>query len=147
MFNSKSQNEKLTDNQVIPSINLISEGTVVNGNITSKHGFRISGEVRGTVEVEGKCIVSPTAMIDGDLIAMDADISGQIDGEIIVKNKMILRQTARVKGNIRTKIMMVEEGAIFDGACNMGTTPEKKQSNSFKLDLSENVKLSKASNE
>jgi cytoskeletal protein CcmA (bactofilin family) len=147
MFNSKSHNDKYNDNHIIPSINLISEGTVVNGNITSKHGFRISGEIRGTVEVEGKCIVSPTAFIDGDLFAMDADISGQIDGEIIVKNKLILRHSARVNGNIRSKIIMVEEGAVFDGACHMGSTPEKKQSNSFTLDLSENVQLFKASNE
>jgi cytoskeletal protein CcmA (bactofilin family) len=147
MFNSKSDNGKQNENNAIPSINLISEGTVVTGNIISKHGFRISGEVKGTVEVEGKCIVSQTALIDGDLIASDADISGLIQGEIIVRNKLILRQSARVKGNLRTKIMMVEEGAKFDGACHMGSTPEKKQAKSFTLDLNENVKLSKASNE
>jgi cytoskeletal protein CcmA (bactofilin family) len=131
----------------IPSINLISEGTIVDGSITSKHGIRISGEIRGTVEIEGKCIVSPTAFIDGDLISSDADISGQIDGEIIIKNKLILRQTAKIKGNIRTRIMMVEEGAQFDGACRMGSAPEKKHTKSFTLDLNENVKLSKASND
>lgn len=148
MFSSKPEKSKnMSDQTTIPSINLVSEGTIVTGNILSKHGFRISGEIKGTVDVEGKCIVSPTALINGDIIAMDADISGQVDGEIIVKNKLVLRQTARIKGNIRTKAMMVEEGARFDGACHMSSAPEKKHTKSFSLDLNETVKLAKASNE
>lgn len=107
----------------VPSINMISEGTRIVGSLSTQKDFRISGEVEGELRIEGKCIVASTAFIKGDIYASDADIAGKIDGEIIVKNKLIIRQSGQVTGDVHTKVLLVEEGARFEGACHMGTTP------------------------
>lgn len=128
MFSKKGKKEEIknSDTKVIPSLNLISEGTTVHGNINSGHGIRISGRIVGTVEVKGKCILTASAVIEGDLIAQDADVSGVITGELIIANRLSLRQPSRISGNIRTKVLNVEEGATFEGSCTMSSEPSKK---------------------
>lgn len=129
----------------IPSINMISEGTRITGNIVTQKDFRISGELEGKLDVEGKCIVSAPAVIYGDILAADADISGKVHGEIIVKNRLILRQNCMVTGDIHTKILVVEEGASFQGACHMSADPASRVREDHRE--ASPLKLTKAVNE
>ncbi|MCH8567822.1 MAG: polymer-forming cytoskeletal protein [Balneolales bacterium] len=106
-----------------PAVNMISEGTEISGIIKTKNDFRISGQVDGELEIKGKCIVTQTGKINGDIVALDADISGVVDGRVTTGNRLILRSSAHVTGDIRTKVILVEEGAIFEGACKMSNEP------------------------
>lgn len=135
----------MSDQNNVPSINMISEGTKIVGTLTTQKDFRISGEVEGKLHIDGKCIVSATALIKGDLIAADADIAGRVEGEIIVKSKLILRQTAHVTGDIHTKVLLVEEGATFEGACHMSSNPIEKKSKENANNAP--LKFNKAANE
>lgn len=123
MFNSKKPNSKaMPDTSNSPVINIISDGTKITGTIVTKD-FRIAGELQGSLHVDGKCIISATAVINGDITAMDADIAGKVNGELIIKNKLILRHSSDIYGDIHTKSLLVEEGAKFEGACNMSSRP------------------------
>ena len=106
-----------------PVINIISEGTEIEGKITTQNDFRVSGKINGEIFVKGKCIVTKSGYISGDVRAYDADISGKTDGNLIVGNKLYLRQTAEVSGDIHTKTLLIEEGATFKGACRMSNDP------------------------
>jgi cytoskeletal protein CcmA (bactofilin family) len=136
MFNSNKNNttqRTVTENHGNqPVINIISEGTVINGEIITENDFRISGKVVGKLEVKGKCIVTNSGVINGDLRAKDADISGKTEGNLIVGNKLFLRQTARVSGDIHTKTLLIEEGAIFEGSCHMSKDPLTEEKSSAK---------------
>jgi cytoskeletal protein CcmA (bactofilin family) len=146
MFSSnKNTKRPMSDQNNVPSINMISEGTKIVGTLTTQKDFRISGEVEGKLHIDGKCIVSATALIKGDIIAADADIAGRVEGEITVKSKLILRQTAQVTGDIHTKVLLVEEGAKFEGACHMSSNPVEKQSKDSVN--SAPLKFNKAANE
>ncbi len=133
MFNNKNKmkNKNGAQNGAgAPAVNMISEGTSIKGSISSQNDFRISGFAEGELEVKGKCIVTQTGKIKGDVHASDADISGTIDGKVVTSNKLVLRQTAHVTGDIQTKVLLIEEGARFDGACNMGgKTSQKNEKN------------------
>ena len=113
----------MQDQNNVPAINMISDGTRIKGTLETKKDFRISGELEGSLKVEGKCVVSATAVIKGDLIATEADIAGKIEGQVIVANRLILRQTCSVVGDIQTKSLLVEEGAKIEGACHMDSRP------------------------
>jgi len=124
-------NQKAESTKETSPVYLISEGTTVVGDIISDHGIRISGNVKGTVKSNGKCVIASTAEVEGDIKAVDADISGKVNGEIIISNKLLLRETARVVGKITTSILNVEDGAKFSGTCEMKqdsppTNPVKK---------------------
>lgn len=103
-----------------PSLNMISEGSKLKGNIESKNDIRISGKVEGEANSKGKLIITSSGLIEGNVKAMDADISGNLVGEIRVSNKLTLRKSAKIDGNIYTKTLIVEEGAQINGDCKMG---------------------------
>ena len=123
---AESTDIKATAGNGSPSINMISEGTEITGNIKSRHSIRISGTIHGSVEVTGKCILANVAVVKGDIFANEADISGSVSGDIHVECKLILRHTAHVYGNIQAKSISVEDGAVFEGTCTMSVKPVRK---------------------
>lgn len=131
MFNNKNKMKKSNGVQNTmngqPAVNMISEGTHIKGNITTQNDFRISGTVEGELDVKGKCIITQTGKVVGQINAQDADISGEVEGTVTTTNKLTLRQTAHVTGDLKTKVILIEEGARFDGACHMGQKPAKSE--------------------
>ena len=130
MLRKKSENSDSNSivSKTSPTINLISEGTEITGNIKSSHSIRISGTIHGSVEVDRKCILANVAVVNGDITANEADVSGSVSGDIHVTSKLVLRHTAHVFGNIQAKSISVEDGAVFEGTCTMTTKPVRKVS-------------------
>ncbi|MEL0010322.1 MAG: polymer-forming cytoskeletal protein [Bacteroidota bacterium] len=102
-----------------PSVNIISEGSELEGHLSSEHDIRIGGLLTGSINTQAKIIVSENGQIRGDINALQVDIAGKIEGDIFVKNKAVLRGGAFIEGNVTAKILVVEEGAIINGLCRM----------------------------
>ena len=107
-----------TDNNY-PSVNILSEGSELEGHLNSEHDVRIGGYLSGTVTTKAKLIVSDHGQIHGDVKAMQVDIAGKVEGNVFVKQKAVLRTGAVIEGNISAKTLVVEEGAIINGLCRM----------------------------
>lgn len=103
-----------------PSITIISEGTVITGDIRVTSDFRLAGIIDGNVNTEGKCIVASTSTVKGNVQSPEADIAGTVNGHLTIGQRLTLRKTAVIKGNISTKVLLVEEGARIDGTIQMG---------------------------
>jgi len=106
-----------------PILNMISEGTILNGNIQSESDIRISGAVEGEARSSGRIIVTASGSVEGNIKAEDADIAGRLGGELFISGKLILRSSAVINGDINTKTLLVEEGAQIRGKCNMSSNP------------------------
>ena len=46
-------------------------------------------------------------------------INGEVHGDLEVSEKIVLGQTAHIVGNLKASILIIEEGAKFDGMSNM----------------------------
>jgi len=103
-------------------INMIAEGTVVEGTFKASGDVRVSGRVVGKLFVEGKVVVTQEGVVDGELSAASADIAGSVIGEISVRERLVLKSSAAVDGNVRASRLVVEDGAVFGGKCQMGQT-------------------------
>ena len=110
-----------------PQINMIGEGTVVEGTLKAQSDIRIRGSVIGKIRVEGKAIIAQQGDVNGDLFATNADISGSVQGQIQISETLVLKSTARVNADIKTARLVVEEGAVFDGKCEMGQMTSVKR--------------------
>ena len=115
-------------NTVQDQVNLVGEGTVFEGTVRAESDVRASGRIIGTLEVEGKTMIAEEGMVEGEIIATNAEIAGQVQGEIRVEERLVLKSTAHVDGKIETDRLVVEEGAQFTGECEMGT-PISESSN------------------
>ncbi|MEZ4703013.1 MAG: polymer-forming cytoskeletal protein [Rhodothermales bacterium] len=107
-------------------INMIGEGTVFEGTLRSESDLRISGRIVGKLHVGGKAIVATEGVVEGEMMATNAEVAGSVQGEIRIKELLVLKGSARVDGNIEAARLIVEEGSIFNGKCQMtketGTT-------------------------
>ena len=116
-----------SSNDVPPDqINMVGEGTVFEGTLRAESNVRVSGHIKGTLDVQGRAILTQEGVVEGELRATDADVAGSVQGEIHVSERLMLKSTARVDGNIETGRIKVEEGALFAGQCEIGEQVNEK---------------------
>lgn len=119
----KKRNSMAQQRSSIPQqINLVGEGTTFEGTLRADSDVRASGRVIGRLEVNGKAIVAETGVVEGEIVATSAEIAGNVQGEIHIEEQLVLKSTARIDGIIRTDRLVVEEGALFTGECQMGVS-------------------------
>lgn len=97
---------------------MIGEDAVINGEIILKGGAIISGKVVGNVETVGTVRVTRTGVVKGDMEAGEATVGGTVHGNLKA-HKVILRSDSKVHGDIVYKQLMIEEGASFEGRCDL----------------------------
>ena len=59
----------------------------------------------------------------GHSVTIKGDISGNSDGNIDCSDKLILESSSQYEGNIKTKRLIIQEGAVFQGNCQMNIKP------------------------
>ncbi len=124
MLNSKKTNKSTNvseNSNHSPTVNILSEGTKLKGDLNSQTDIRIAGTIDGEATSKGKLIVTGSGKIVGNITSSDSDIAGRVEGEVRVSNKLTLRESAIIDGNIYTKTLIVEEGAQINGSCRMGS--------------------------
>lgn len=101
------------------SINIITSGTVIKGDITASGDFRLDGTLEGNIQLNGKLVVGDSGVVNGNILCVNANIIGTVNGNLSVKELLSLNATARVKGDILINKLSIEPGAIFTGKCRM----------------------------
>jgi len=119
MFNNTAEKKTTKVGEIVESTNVISRETKIVGNINAQGNIRIEGVLEGAVHSKSKIILGDSAIIKGNLHSEDAEISGSIDGDVFCSGLLILKKTAIVKGNITTPKIVIENGAVFNGKCQM----------------------------
>jgi cytoskeletal protein CcmA (bactofilin family) len=115
-----------TDNT---TINLISNGTDITGDVKSNGDIRIDGSLKGNLSTKGKVVIGPTGKISGEVICKNSEVSGIIEGKIIVGQLLNLKASSKIFGDIVTARLAIEPGARFTGNCNMRDTEENGGAN------------------
>jgi len=121
-----------TDNT---TINLISIGTEITGDIKSNGDIRIDGSLKGNLNTKGKVVIGPTGKVNGEVICKNSEVSGFLEGKITVGQLLNLKAASKILGDIATSKLSIEPGAIFSGTCKMnnndnnggGTTTKEKE--------------------
>ena len=101
------------------TINLIGNGTIIDGNITSNGDIRIDGNLNGNLSTKGRVIVGDTGKVKGEVHCKNFEIEGSLDGKIFVTELLSLRARSKVLGDISTSKLAIEPGAVFTGKCDM----------------------------
>ena len=102
--------------------NIIGQSTTVEGTLRSSGNVNISGTVNGNVEVEGRTMVMPGGVVEGEVASTTAEIGGTVKGRVLVRERLVLKASAVIEGDIRTAKLVIEDGATFNGKCEMGGT-------------------------
>ena len=105
---------------------IIGEGCVFEGTLTVPHDVLVDGNVKGgKIDSLGTVTVGVTGIIEADITSKRAIIGGRIVGNIDSEEMVELNTNASLIGNLRTKNLIINEGATFHGECSMDLNVEK----------------------
>ncbi|MBN1585284.1 polymer-forming cytoskeletal protein [Candidatus Uhrbacteria bacterium] len=98
---------------------VIAASVRVEGDFASQGNVLIEGTVEGSLRTERNLRVGERANISADVFAANASVAGEITGNITVSERLELEPTARIHGDIRTKSLVVANGAMVEGRISM----------------------------
>jgi cytoskeletal protein CcmA (bactofilin family) len=97
------------------SMTFISDGAKITGDLEVEHDLRIEGQVKGTIRVAGTLVLGPTGRIEGDVTVRSATLAGQLTGNIKASEKIVMETKSSLIGDLETRELVINEGAIFQG--------------------------------
>ncbi len=98
---------------------IIGQDTSLRGNYSSKRSIRVDGEIHGNVTSEDGIIVGVKGLVRGNLTAKSVVVGGRVKGNVTASQRLELRETAQVEGDLSASVLIIEEGAVFEGNCQM----------------------------
>ncbi len=102
----------------------------IKGTIKFDKVLKIEGKFEGEkVTNEGELIVGKTGTVKANVKVKNATIEGRLDGNVFAAEKVELKQKAQLIGDLQARTLVIEEGVVFVGQCNVnpnGTKPEKQ---------------------
>ena len=90
---------------------------VIQGNSQAAEIYAEGAKITGDLKSEGSIKVGQSTVIIGNIFAASAVIAGAIKGDIDVRGPVILDTSAIVMGDIKSKSVQINNGAVIEGMC------------------------------
>jgi cytoskeletal protein CcmA (bactofilin family) len=98
---------------------ILGKDTVITGTVDVKGAIRVDGTVKGKI-ISSDCVtVGATGLVEAEIEANSAVVAGRMVGNVVASEKIELQAKCEMEGDLKTKSLVIEQGAIFCGACNM----------------------------
>ena len=91
-----------------------------NGTMMVRGSLRVEGEVEGNINEAQTVIIGKGGSVQGDIRAERVVVGGSVTGDVFATEQLELIAGGRIIGAIRTKKLLIEEGAVFEGQCGRG---------------------------
>lgn len=98
----------------------LDRGSHFHGELTFEETFRIDGKFEGKIRSGSELILGETADVDAEVEVGRISINGTFKGRIRAQERIDLLPRARVFADLASPILKIEEGARFEGSCQMG---------------------------
>lgn len=105
----------------------LGKGSEFEGKLTFHETVRIDGNFKGQIVSDDTLIIGDDAVINAEIEVGKAVISGTVEGNIKAGESLELHPPAKVTGNIRTPKLVIIEGAILEGRCQMVNMEKEKE--------------------
>ena len=99
------------------------EGTEFLGELRFRHTFRVDGRLRGRIVSENTLVVGESARVEADIDCGIVSIRGSVVGRVLGRQRIELLAGARVQGTLVAPKLVIEDGAAFEGDCQMAPAP------------------------
>ena len=102
----------------------------IKGKVTGSGNLIVMGKLEGEVDLAGELVVAPTAVLNGEIRAVNLAVSGNVTGTLTAREKIHLEKSAVVSGRMATPRISMMDGATFNGEIEMkkpaDDTPSKR---------------------
>lgn len=106
----KREEDKILD------VNATMQGNMIFSDPVNLH---INGRFDGNLTTKGSLTIGEQALVTADIIGERINIAGKMKGTIRATKVVMLIATAEVNADIEAPQIIIEEGAVFNGRCQM----------------------------
>ena len=99
---------------------IIGEGTVLKGSVKVEGSIQVDGDFEGAIDAVDTLVVGESGKVDGDATVANAIIGGRMYGNVFASGKIELQRGSQLLGDIKTRGLVIEDGVVFQGNCQMG---------------------------
>ncbi len=98
----------------------IGSSLTIIGEVTSQEDMTVHGTVKGRISMDAGCLmVAPTGQIDAAVQGTKLSILGAAAGDLGASERIELAPTATVTGTLTSPVVVVRDGASFNGSVDM----------------------------
>ncbi len=112
----------------------LGKGPEFKGVLSFDGTIRVDGKVEGEIVSKDTLIAGDSAHLEGEITVGTIISSGKIVGNLKATQKVHILAPGTIEGNINTPKLIIEEGVLFNGKCEMG---EKRAGEQKVVSLSE----------
>lgn len=109
----KSKNDGATLN------GFLDRGSHFQGELTFEDTFRIDGRFEGKIRSGSELILGDCADVNADIEVGRLSVNGKLSGSVHASERVELLARSRVFATLSAPVLKVEEGAFFQGTCQM----------------------------
>ncbi|HNU90593.1 MAG TPA: polymer-forming cytoskeletal protein [Spirochaetota bacterium] len=99
--------------------NLIGENSYFTGRFLINGSLRVDGRFEGKYLQADQLYIGPTGKVKTNINAVSVIVEGLIIGNINASNRVLLMPTAKIFGDIKTPELIIQNGVILEGRCNI----------------------------
>ena len=92
-------------------------GGTISGEVKAKELYANQAKIEGPVSVTDDVKIGVGSVIIGKITGSSAVIAGAVNGDIDIQGPVIVDSTAVIVGNIKSKSVQINSGAIIEGFC------------------------------
>jgi cytoskeletal protein CcmA (bactofilin family) len=101
--------------------NVLSSDVEIKGTVRFQHDLIVDGKIVGEIHSAGNLTVGENARIEAEIKTGTIIIYGKVHGNLTATERVELKASAEVIGDIVSKTLTIEAGAIFVGKSTVGT--------------------------
>lgn len=105
---------------------VFNKNTEFYGDLTFKKSLQINGKFEGEITSGSYLVIGEEAVVKANIKADTVIIKGTVHGNVEAVTRLEIHTNGKLYGNIRTKKLMISDGVVFEGKCEMIKPYEKK---------------------
>lgn len=118
--------EKKDSSTVEEMHTLLGRESKFEGKLVFDGIVRIDGKFSGEIHTQGKLVVGESALIEGKSEVGTLVLNGEYHGDVVAIERVEITRTGKLFGTLKTPIIVIEEGATFEGTCEMNRSGKEK---------------------
>ncbi len=116
------------------NITILTPDVEIKGTIKFDKVMKVDGKFEGEmVTNEGELIVGKTGTVKANVKVKNASIEGKLDGNLVAAEKVELKHKAQLLGDLQARTLVIEEGVVFVGQCNVNPDGTKLDRQNMKV--------------
>ena len=114
----------------------IGKSITIKGDLTGNEDLVIDGNIEGRIDLpNNQLTIGPEGKIKADVHAKSTVVVGHVTGNVSATERIEVQASGIVDGDVRAPRLVVQEGAVLNGAVEMGEVKRPTPAEPVKKDV------------